>query len=158
MRKNKSMAIISVLFIVVFTCVIPQALPAAIPNLIGTWEGSYAFVDFENILDPTSQPRYFSGNGPLFCITHQRGRLFAGHTFSDEIPEPSKLTGVIGIDNTIYIQNYSGGSTRRFYYGKIYGKGKQMKIKGTVHGYEDVNISTFPAMGSGYFEAKKQTN
>lgn len=65
---------------------------AAIPSMLGTWQGNFNLVQFENVLVEEVAPVYADTTDTM-KITSQKGRLFAGPMRNGE--HEQKVTGLL---------------------------------------------------------------
>jgi hypothetical protein len=124
---------------------------AAVPNMKGTWTGTFNYVQFKNVLLEGVNPVY-TKVAVTMKITSQNGRVFAGRNLDGD--HEIKFTGVIGADNTVTIQTYEYHS-RGFFSAKMTVVNGTMTLNGTGNIYEEISLSSNPQMATGLLALKK---
>jgi hypothetical protein len=153
---NKKSFLRAVSVFIGFAFIVPMALQAAVPNLIGTWTITTAQgVTYSNVLDPLNAPTFSSEVPAIYIfITDQQGRAFAGYTI-DGHGNKVLIVGVIQPDNSMSLQTHNTNS-KQFFFGKYSVVNSKPTFKGYFQGYEDVNRTPVsPSMEAAYFEMRK---
>lgn len=125
---------------------------AAIPNMKGTWKGTFNGVGFENVLQEGQNPGYAKISVKI-KITSQNGRVFAGRI--QDVEHEVKITGVIEANNNVTIQMYEY-HTRGFFTAKLSVNNGVMTLNGVGNLYTEISLSSDPEMQTGQITLKKE--